>query len=236
MSTLEQFPDDWTRALVLMAHPDDPEYGAAVAVNSWTRRGKEVAYVLATSGEAGIEGMDPATAGPAREIEQRNAIARVGVRDLEFLGFPDGRTEYGLELRRALAAAIRRHRPEVVITLNFGLAFNGVFRNQADHRAVGLATLDAASDAGNSWIFPDLAGEPWSGVRHIAVFADADPTHAVDVTDEDLDAATAALTQHRQYLEGLGVADVEAHARAQVERGAVIGEDGTKRVSFRVYQ
>lgn len=235
MSALEEFPDDWTRGLVLMAHPDDPEYGTAIAVNRWTRGGKEIAYVLATSGEAGIEGMPPEQAGPAREIEQRNAIAHVGVSELEFLGFSDGRTEFGLELRRALAGAIRRHRPEVVITLNFGLAFGGVYRNQADHRAVGLATLDAVSDAGNSWIFPDLEGEPWSGVRHIAVFADADPTHAVDVTDEDLDAATAALTEHRKYLEGLGVADVDAHARAQIESG-VVTDGGVRRVSFRVYQ
>lgn len=234
MSTLEQFPDDWTRGLVLMAHPDDPEYGTAIAVNKWTRDGKEIAYVLATSGEAGIEGMNPAQAGPAREAEQHRAIARVGVRDLDFLGFADGRTEYGLELRKALAAAIRKYRPEVVITLNFGLAFNGVYRNQADHRAVGLATLDAVSDAGNSWIFPDLEGEPWSGVRHIAVFADGEPTHTVTVTDADLDAATAALTEHRQYLEGLGVSDVEAHARAQVESGVAV-VDGEQRVSFRVY-
>ncbi|MBL3699564.1 PIG-L deacetylase family protein [Leucobacter luti] len=235
MTTLEQFPDDWSRALVLMAHPDDPEYGTAIAVNAWTRSGKEVSYVLATSGEAGIESLPPAQAGPAREIEQRRAIARVGVRDLEFLGFPDGRTEYGLALREAFAGAIRRYRPEVVVTLNFGLAFAGGSRNQADHRAVGLAALDAVADAGNSWIFPGLAGEPWAGVRHIAVCADSDPTHTVEVTDGDLDAATAALLEHRQYLEGLGVSDVEAHARAQVERG-VLSDGAAHRVSFRVYQ
>lgn len=235
MSTLEPFPEDWSRALVLMAHPDDPEYGAAVAVNAWTRSGKDVAYVLATSGEAGIEGLDPSQAGPAREVEQRSAIGRVGVRDLEFLGFPDGRTEYGLELRKALAGAIRKYRPEVVLTLNFDLTFGGVHRNQADHRAVGIAVLDAVSDAGNSWIFPDLAGEPWGGVHTIAVFADPAPTHSVEVTQEDLDAATAALTEHRKYLGGLGVTDIAAHARAQVERG-VETENGVSRLSVRVYR
>ena len=69
--TLEQFPDDWSRALCIVAHPDDLEYGAAGAIARWTAAGKEVAYLLVTRGEAGIDAMSPAEAGPLREAEER---------------------------------------------------------------------------------------------------------------------------------------------------------------------
>lgn len=215
---LEDFPTDWQRALVIMAHPDDPEYGTALAVSQWTRKGKEVSYVLASSGEAGIEGMPPEEAGPIRETEQQRAIGHVGVKTLEFLGLPDGRIEYGLPLRKQLAEAIRRHRPELVVTLTYGVTLGGVYRNQADHRAVGQAVLDAASDAGNSWIFRDLVGEPWAGVRYVAVFAHDPATHIVHVEEEDIRAATRALAEHREYLARISPTPVEDQARLQIER------------------
>ncbi len=102
-----------------MAHPDDIEYGAAAAVAQWTDRGKDVRYVLATRGEAGIAGLSPEESGPIREEEERRSAAIVGVGEVEFLGLPDGRLVEGLELRSTLAAAIRRHRPELVVTMNF---------------------------------------------------------------------------------------------------------------------
>ena len=231
---LEVFDENWQRALVLMAHPDDPEYGTALAVSRWTRQGKEVAYVLATAGEEGIETIAPAQAGPLREIEQRRAITHVGVQELEFLGLPDGRLEYGIELRRAFAAAIRRHRPDVVITLNFERTFGGVYRNSADHQAVGRAVLDAVSDAANSWIFPELTDPPHTEVQMIAVFADGAPTHCVQIEQQDIDAAIAALSEHREYLAALSPDSIEDQARAQVEM--VLGEHLPARVGFRVYR
>lgn len=235
--SLELFAEDWHRALVLMAHPDDPEYGTALAVNHWTSKGKEVSYVLATSGEAGIEGLEPAQAGPLRQAEQRRAIAHVGVQTLEFLDLPDGRIEYGLDLRREFARVIRRHRPEVVITLNFERTFGGVYRNTADHRAVGQAVLDAVSDAGNSWIFPDLSEPVWAGVQFIAVFADEHPTHFVPISRRDVTAAIAALSEHREYLARLSDAPIEEQARTQVE-SVLAGGTPTSgaRVAFRVYR
>ena len=110
-------PDDWQRALVVAAHPDDIEYGAAAAVAVWTAAGKEVHYLLATRGEAGIVGMAPAEAGPLREEEERRSAAVVGVAEVEFLDHRDGVLEAGVALRRDLAAAIRRHRPELVLTM-----------------------------------------------------------------------------------------------------------------------
>src|SRR5579875_307350 len=83
-------PEDWGRAAVVVAHPDDVEYGMASAVARFTRKGKEVCYVLATRGEAGIDGMAPGQAGPVREEEQRRSAAVVGVRHVEYLGSPTG--------------------------------------------------------------------------------------------------------------------------------------------------
>ncbi|MQY34090.1 hypothetical protein SRB17_20560 [Streptomyces sp. RB17] len=117
-SRLQPMPEDWQRALAVVAHPDDLEYGRAAAVAAWTDAGREVAYVLATRGEAGIDTLDPAVCGPLREREQRAGAAVVGVDSVEFLDHRDGVIEYGLALRRDIAAAIRRHRPELVITLN----------------------------------------------------------------------------------------------------------------------
>src|SRR4051812_40886303 len=113
-------PDDWQRALVVAAHPDDIEYGVTAAVAIWTAAGKEVRYLLATRGEAGIAGLSPAEAGPLREKEERRSAAVVGVAVVEFLGHRDGVLEAGVPLRRDLAAAIRRHRPELVLTMYGG--------------------------------------------------------------------------------------------------------------------
>ena len=102
------------------------------------------------------------TLGPLREAEERAAAAAVGVDVVEFLGHQDGMVEYGLALRRDIARAIRRHRPELVVTVHFGLAWGprpGGAANQADHRHVGLAVLDACRDAGNRWIFPEQLTE-----------------------------------------------------------------------------
>lgn len=204
--TLQPFPDDWQSALCVAAHPDDLEYGTAAAVAGWTAAGKQVSYLLATRGEAGIDGMDPGEAGPVREQEERDGARVVGVETVDFLdGFTDGTIEHGLPLRRALAAEIRRVRPDLVVTPSFEILFPGGFLNQADHRAVGLAALDACADAGNRWIFTDLIDEglePWGDVRYLAVAAATEPTHYVDVTDT-FEAAVASLEAHEQYLSAL---------------------------------
>lgn len=120
---MEPIKEDWERATAIVAHPDDLEYGAASAIARWTSQGKEISYVLATSGEAGIAGLSPEETRPLREEEQRRSAAVVGVEHVEFLGHLDGAVEYGLELRRDLAGAIRRLRPEIVIGMNFDLTW-----------------------------------------------------------------------------------------------------------------
>lgn len=195
--------EDWQRAVAIVAHPDDLEYGAASAVARWTTQGKEISYVLATSGEAGIAGLPPVDAGPLREEEQRRSAAVVGVDHVEFLGHPDGAVEYGLQLRRDLAGAIRRLRPEIVIGMNFDLTWGeGGTVNHADHRVVGLAALDACRDAANEWVFSEL-GAPWDGVSAIYITGTEATTHFVDVTGY-IDMGIASLREHRAYIEALG--------------------------------
>jgi LmbE family N-acetylglucosaminyl deacetylase len=200
---MEPMPEDWGRAVAAVAHPDDLEYGAAAAVARWTEQGRDVSYVMATRGEAGIAGMAPDRVGPIREEEERRSAAIVGVHEVAFLDHADGLVEYGIPLRRDLAAEFRRLRPDVVITMHFDLTWgeSGAI-NHADHRAVGLAVLDACRDAANPWLFPD-AGPAWSGIKHAYVAASSDPTHFVDVT-ATLEAGIASLREHAVYIEGLG--------------------------------
>lgn len=199
--SLEPLPEDWDAALAIVAHPDDMEYGAASAVARWTGQGKRVAYLLVTRGEAGIDSMAPDDVVPLRADEQHRSCAAVGVETLEFLDHPDGLVAEGIELRRDLAAAIRRHRPDVLLTINHRETWGGPSWNHADHRAVGRAVLDAARDAGNRWLFPD-AGEPHQ-VRFVAVNASPSTSHYVDVTDS-IDAGVASLRCHETYLRALG--------------------------------
>jgi len=204
---MEPFPEDWQRALFIVAHPDDPEYGAAAAVARWTDQGKEIVYLLVTRGEAGIDSIPPAECGPLRAEEQVRAAAEVGVDTVEFLdGHPDGVIEYGTALRRDLAGAIRRHRPDVVLGLNYRDTFTGGALNMADHTAVGRAVPDACRDASNRWVFNDQlvdGVEPWDGVRLVAFAASPEPTHAVEVT-ATWDRGEQSLAQHRMYLESVG--------------------------------
>lgn len=212
---LRPMPDDWRRALAVVAHPDDLEYGCSAAVASWVAGGREVAYVLATRGEAGIDSQAPDRVRSLREAEQRAAAAAVGVSTVEFLDHQDGVIEYGVPLRRDIAAAVRRHRPELVITLNHRDTWAHGAWNTPDHVAVGRAVLDASADAGNRWIFPELTEQglrPWNGVRWVAVANSPAPTHAVSA-EPGFEQAVLSLLRHRTYIEGLTEEDPETYAR-----------------------
>lgn len=225
---MESFPDDWSHALAVAAHPDDLEYGVSAAVAAWTATGRTVTYLLVTRGEAGIATMPPVEAGPAREAEERASAAAVGVHDVRFLDHPDGTVVESVALRRDIVRVIRDVRPDLVLAMNHHERWpGGAGWNSADHRAVGRATLDAASDAGTRWIFPDDG--PAHSPRHVAVAVSPDPTHEVDVTGH-VEAAVASLTCHRRYLEALSDAPVEEQARDVVHR--MVGDPGAPRVTF----
>jgi len=205
-SPLQPVDESWTRALVVVAHPDDVEFGAAAAIARWTDQGKIVVYCMVTSGEAGIDGLSPDECRPVREAEQVASATIVGVDEVEFLGLPDGIVEYGVALRRAITGVIRRHRPDVVITNNFRETWGGSAPNQPDHMAVGRASLNAAGDAGNRWIFPEQLAdgvEPWGGVAQVWAAGSPDAGHAVDTT-ATFDRGVESLLAHRAYIDGLG--------------------------------
>jgi len=199
------FADDaFRRVLCVVAHPDDVEYGISSAVAAWTTRGVEVAYLLLTRGEAGIDSMAPEQTARLRTEEQIAGSRAVGVTEVEFFDYPDGMLEYGLGVRRDIARVIRRRQPDAVVVGSWQVEFGGML-NQADHRVAGLAAVDALRDAANRWVFPELLDEglePHS-VRWLLVGGDPRPTHGVDVTGEPVERGIASLEAHAQYLAGI---------------------------------
>jgi len=203
---LQPLREDWERALCVVAHPDDMEFGGAAAVARWTGQGKEIVYCMVTSGEAGIDGLEPEESRRVREAEQVESARIVGVNQVDFLGLPDGILEYGVPLRRAITEEIRRHRPDVVITNNFRDIWSGRNLNQSDHIAAGKATVDAVRDAGNRWVFHEQLKdgmEPWGGVREVWAGGSPYATHGVDIT-ETFEVGVASLRAHKAYIDGLG--------------------------------
>jgi len=199
------FPDDaFGRVLCVVAHPDDVEYGISSAVAAWTSRGVDVAYLLLTRGEAGMDHSPPEQTAKLRTEEQIAGSRAVGVTEVQFLDHPDGMLEYGLDLRRDIARVIRRRRPDAVVVGSWGVEFAAGL-NQADHRVAGLCAVDALRDAGNRWVFRELLEEglePHS-VRWLLVGGDPQPTHGVDITGEPLQRGIASLEAHAQYLAGI---------------------------------
>ncbi|GAA4896472.1 PIG-L family deacetylase [Tessaracoccus lubricantis] len=209
------FPIDWKHAMVVVAHPDDPEYGMAAAVARWTREGKRVTYVLATSGETGIEGMPPSEAGPLREEEQRRAAAQVGVNRLIWLDLPDSRLSETPGLADAIGHALDAHPADLVISTYRGPEWGPGLPNQADHIAIGEATIEAVQGR-DVWVFENGPGS----------------THHVEVSDGDVQAAIRSLAEHQVYLAVLDpTTPVRAQARAVVYR-SITRADRDSRVGF----
>lgn len=203
---LEPVDESWERALVVVAHPDDVEFGAAAAIARWTGQGKTVVYCMVTSGEAGIDSLTPDECREIRIAEQIASAEIVGVDVVEFLGLQDGIVEYGVALRRAITEVVRKHRPDVIITNNFRETWGGSTPNQPDHMAVGRAALNAAGDAGNRWVFSEqlVDGlEPWGDVKQVWAAGSPDSCHAVDTT-ATFDRGVESLKAHQAYIDGLG--------------------------------
>jgi len=216
---LPRFTAPLRRVLCVVAHPDDMEYGTSAVVHHWTAAGVEVAYLLLTSGEAGMQ-RPPEEVGPLRAAEQRTACERVGVTDLRILDHPDGVLQYGLDLRRDIARRIREFRPDAVVTANFEVEAYGGY-NQADHRAAGLATIDAIRDADNTWVFPELAQDgldKW-GTAWLLVAGHPEPTHVVQVDAADVAAGVASLEAHQAYLSDLPTHPDPAEFIPEILRG-----------------
>jgi LmbE family N-acetylglucosaminyl deacetylase len=173
--------------LIITAHPDDVDFGAAGSVATWTEAGAHVTYCVVTDGDAG--GFDPAVArreiAGIRRAEQTAAAAAVGVSDLIFLGYPDGRLEASLDLRRDLARVIRQVRPERVVCPSPERMWDRVFASHPDHLAAGEAAICAVyPDARNPFAFPELlqSGLEAHVVKDVWVMASPRAATYVDVT------------------------------------------------------
>ena len=199
---VQPFPDDaFTRVLCVVAHPDDLEYGTSSAVAAWTAKGIEVAYLLLTRGEAGIDTMDPKATAELRVREQIKGSHEVGVTQVDFLDYPDGVLEYSIAMRRDIAKAIRSFRPDALVVSAWDVEF-AIGLNQADHRVAGLAAVDAMRDAANRWVFPELLDEglePHS-TRWLVTNGLENATHGVDISGEPLERGIASLEAHAEYL------------------------------------
>jgi LmbE family N-acetylglucosaminyl deacetylase len=193
------------RVLVITAHPDDVDFGFAGSVAVMTDGGIEVAYCLVTDGDAGGSetGIARTEMAPLRRDEQRAAAAIVGVHDLHFLGYPDGRVEATLELRRDLTRVIRTVRPDRVMTQSPDRNWDRIYASHPDHLATGDAAVAAVyPDARNRWAHPELAEEglePWTvGALWMGIGREA-ATHYLDITTT-VDRKIEALLSHKSQL------------------------------------
>ena len=189
------------RVLVVAAHPDDIEFGAAGTIARWVREGAAVRFLLVTRGDKGSD--DPATDVAAlaamREREQREAAAEIGVEGVDFLEEPDGQVLPTLELRERITHAIRAFRPEIVMTHDPTVLFvNNEWVNHPDHRAVGFATVDAvfptARDPLNFREHLDAGLEAWK-VAELFLWSTNEANQLVDIGDT-VELKIAALAKH----------------------------------------
>ncbi len=198
---------DVSRILVITAHPDDVDFGAAGSVAAWTDHGIEVSYCIVTDGDAGgaDTGIARADMAHIRRKEQTAAANVVGVSDIHWLGYPDGRVEATLELRKALTRVVRMVRPERVVTQSPDRLLTRIYASHPDHLAAGEAAICAVyPDARNAWAFPELLDDEGLAphvVPELWLMAREQPDRYVDTTDV-FDRKIEALLCHASQMVG----------------------------------
>jgi LmbE family N-acetylglucosaminyl deacetylase len=231
---------DVARILVIAAHPDDVDFGMAGTVATWTDVGIDVVYCIVTNGAAG--GSDPSISRSdmaiLRQAEQMAAAKCVGVSDVRFLGYPDGRVEATIGLRGDLARVIRQVRPDRVACQSPERNYARVPASHPDHRAAGSAALDAVyPDARNPFAFPELAEEglePWIA-REVWISGSPQPDHFVDITDT-FDRKVAALRAHESQTGNMD--NLAEMLRGWLSRSAAVAgfPEGRLAEAFQVLQ
>jgi LmbE family N-acetylglucosaminyl deacetylase len=226
--------DQVARVLVIAAHPDDVDFGAAGTIAQWTDAGLDVSYCIVTNGEAGgsdrsVPRTDMAS---VRQAEQTAAAKQVGVHELHFLGYPDGRVEPSLALRRDLARVIRLLRPDRVVCQSPERNYLRMGASHPDHRAAGSAALDAVyPDSRNPFAFPELLTdeelEPWT-VREVWISGSPTPTTYVDITDTFARKVAALRCHVSQISDPDGL---EGFLRSWLSRAAAQGGLGEDRLA-----
>jgi LmbE family N-acetylglucosaminyl deacetylase len=218
---MSEQPDLWPtpqKILVVLAHPDDPEFFCGATLARWAAAGHEIHYCLLTCGDKGGDANTaPAELCADRRVEQGNAAAVIGARSVQFLDHEDGYLVPSLELRKEVVRVIRQVRPEIIVTCDPTnlYPFSGYGLNHPDHRAAGQIVLDAVFPAaGNVHYFPELLAEglPPHSVGEIWIALPADPTVVLDVTDA-WETKLRALKEHRSQIGN--VDEFEARMRAR---------------------
>jgi LmbE family N-acetylglucosaminyl deacetylase len=231
--------DDTNRVVMgIFAHPDDPEFFCGGTFAKWAAEGKQITFVLATSGDKGSGDLNMVSDQlvAIREVEERAAAARLGVQDVIFLRYPDGELKVSLNLRRQLTRLIRLKKPDIVVTNDPTARWHGTgYINHPDHRAIGDAALDAVFPTARDHLsFPELYR--WEGlaphkVKHVFVSGTRTPDTKIDVTDY-LETKITALYEHKSQI-----ADMAAMAARQRDNvDPEFADDGKRYTeSFKVF-
>jgi LmbE family N-acetylglucosaminyl deacetylase len=227
------------RVLVVAAHPDDIEFGAAGVIARWVGEGADVHYLLVTRGDKGSDDptTDPAQLTVVREREQRAAAAEIGVSAVDFLDEPDGQVEPSLHLRGDVTRAVRAYRPEVVMTHDPTVLFvNNEWVNHPDHRAVGMSAVDAvfptARDPLNFREHLDAGLGPWK-VAELLLWSTNEANQLVDISGT-LDRKVAALRHHASQFSRFEEVERWLRRRSEElgERAGYHAAEGFRRVTL----
>lgn len=227
--------------LVIVAHPDDPEFFCGATLARWAAEGNTIHYAIVTGGQKGTDRTDitPNELAVLREVEQRNAAAVLGVYDIHFLHYVDGELYNTLELRRDLTREIRRTKPDIIVTTDHQTIHSGARGiNHPDHRTMGLLVCDAIFPAANNrMFFPELLDEGFEmhGPREVYFAGPVAPNTWVDVSDY-LTIKARAVCQHASQVKDPDPAKFEARYRQSMFRmtadGKVSYVESFRRVSL----
>ncbi len=212
------------RVLLVLAHPDDPEFFCGATLAKWAREGKEIRYLLLTCGDKGSDSPEvtPEMLCADRQVEQRAAAAVIGAKNVIFLHNLDGELANTPDVRRDIVREIRRFKPDAIMTCDPTTYFRvGAFVNHADHRMAGAATVDAVFPAaGNRMYFPELRAEGLEPLypKEVWMSGSNEPNMWVDVTDT-IDVKLAAIKEHKSQIKD--PAALEERIRERLRRSDV---------------
>jgi LmbE family N-acetylglucosaminyl deacetylase len=225
----EEHPGIWLekqKILVILAHPDDPEFFCGATLARWARAGHTIDYYLLTCGDKGASNpeMDPSELCATRHTEQRAAADIIGARNVHFMELPDGYLEPGIHLRREIVRILRTHRPDILVTCDpqnlYPSSTYGI--NHPDHRYAGQVVLDAVFPAaGNPHYFPELLKverlEPWVPAEvWVSIPAAVNVNVSLDVTDM-WEIKIAALKEHKSQIGDPGKLEERIRSRRTLE-------------------
>ena len=208
---MTDIPDSWPvpqNILVVLAHPDDPEFFCGATLARWARAGHDIQYQLLTCGDKGWNPTTPSEMTPEalcalRHEEQSRAAKIIGVRAVHFLDLPDGYLVPSIDLRREIVRLIRRHKPDILVTCDPQNLFASYGLNHPDHRYCGQLVLDAVFPAaGSPFFFPELLAEGLEPhmPREVWVTLTSQPDTVLDVT-ETWDIRLRAILEHKSQIQ-----------------------------------